>query len=172
MDLGGALAPPAARDAGSIQADQVSFLVFAYVCCVNHEQWFVKHEVRRLTCVVETLTPAEKVTVLVVLQLEARPMAAELRALRELAGRREKLSREEHSRARALQALVRAFAQLVVGSDPRAVSEAEWHEFHLVAFEDAAPLVARRSVVLHAGSAFVENGQLAGRGLQLMKRST
>jgi hypothetical protein len=33
--------------------------------------------------------------------------------------------------------------------------------FHVVAFEDAAPLVAQRSVVLHAGSVFVGTGQLA-----------
>ena len=144
----------------SVQADQVSFLVLAYACCVNHAKWLVKHEARRLGCLVETLTPAEKVAALKLLQLEARPVAAELDELRALAGRRETLSREEHCRARTLQALVRAFAQMVARSDPGGVPEAQWHAFHVVAFEDAAPLVAQRQVVLHAGSAFVENAQL------------
>jgi DNA primase large subunit len=121
--LGEALTAPAARDARGIQADQVSFLVLAYACCVNHASWLVRHEACRLGCLVETLTPAEKVAVLAVLQLEARPVAAALD--------------------------VRAFAQT-----------RDLGAFHVVAFEDAAPLVAERQVVLHAGSAFVANAQL------------
>jgi len=56
------------------RADQVSFLLLAYACCVNHAKWFVDHEALLLKRKAEALTSTQRIKLLGVLEVHAQPL--------------------------------------------------------------------------------------------------
>lgn len=52
------------------KTEQVTFLIVAYACCINHTAWFLKHEALRLMTKVKGLTVPEKVMLLRLLKVE------------------------------------------------------------------------------------------------------
>lgn len=55
------------------RADQVSFLLLAYACCLNHARWFVEHEARLLRRRAEALTISERLDLLALLEVHVQP---------------------------------------------------------------------------------------------------
>ena len=159
-------AAPAAPDAAHVRVDRVSFLILAYACCLNHVQWFVRSEARRLMSRVHDLEASEKVVLLRLLEVEAQPMQSVLLELQTLARKartlpqQQLLSAPEAERGKRLQGLVKAFADHAVHKPLAHITETEWRSFFLVDFEKATRLVAARHVALHNGSAYVEDSQL------------
>lgn len=143
-------------------ADQVSFLLLAYACCLNHAQWFVHHEARMLLRKAEGLDTTDLAALLDLLQVHAKPLQAALAELQAIKQKRDKsaLSEAETSHARGLQALIRYFAAHVVQKAHVDVTEAEWDTFHAVDFEHVPRMVAAREVAIHNGIAIAHKDQL------------
>lgn len=58
------------EDMTDVQTDKATFLLLAYSCCMNHEQWFVKHEARRLIALASTLTLSENIALLRIFHIQ------------------------------------------------------------------------------------------------------
>ena len=99
------------EDMTPVQTDKATFLILAYSCCVNHSQWFVKHESRRLITLVSDLTLSQKIALLRIFHIEVRSDDADSLLL-------------------------------------------------CVDFEHATELVAKRSVLVRNGTAYLQHGQL------------
>lgn len=145
----------------SSRADQVSFLLLALACCVNHAHWFVKHEARLFMRKVEALTSFQRFALLELLEVRAQSMHL---ALGELEVRTKQqtetsLGTVDASRVRQLKALVHSF-QSACNKTPEEISTKEWQSFYALDFELVPRLVAAREVLLHNGTAFIHDGQL------------
>lgn len=55
------------------RADQVSFLLLAYACCLNHARWFAEHEAQLLRRRVEALSCSERLDLLALLEVHVQP---------------------------------------------------------------------------------------------------
>lgn len=138
----------------SPRADQVSFLLLALACCVNHAHWFVKHEARLLMRKAEALTSFQRFALLEMLEVRAQSMHL---VLGELEVRTKQQT--DASRVSQLKALVHSF-QSACNKKPEEISAAEWQSFYALDFELVPRLVAARKVLLHHGTAFIHDGQL------------
>ena len=153
-----------ARDAESVQTDQVTFFMLAYACCVNQAHWFVQNEARSLMCKVESLSPREKCLLLRIMSVDVSSMLDvrnELEAIVTKSKRQETLLPNERERGKVLQDLVRTFWHRVLQKPCADITPDDWSSWHVVDFEQAPRLVGCRGVTLHMGTAYVSHCQLS-----------
>lgn len=153
-----------ARDAADVQADQVSFLILAYACCVNQTPWFTQNEARSLMCKVESLSLREKSMLLRMLSVDVSSMLdvrTELEAIVARSKRQEALLPEERERGKMLQGLVRAFSRRVLQKPCADIAPDDWRSWHVVDFEKAPRLVGCRGVTVDMGTAYLADWQLS-----------
>jgi len=156
------------RDAAEVQADQVTFLIVAYSCCVHHAHWFVQHEAKRLLREVARLDAAATVTLLRLMGVQVQSMDAALLELQVIADESTLLRQQEQSLPRAkaargafLQELVRGFSAQALRKPCADITVTEWKTFVFIDFEHVGHLVACRGVPLHKGTAYVQPCQLS-----------
>jgi DNA primase large subunit len=156
------------RDRAALQADQVTFLIVAYSCCLNHAPWFVQKEAQRLLREVAGLDPTATVELLRLLRVEVQSMDAALRELQVIAADSKLLRQQEQTLPRAkaargafLQELVRGFSAKVMQKPCADITVTEWKAFVFTDFEHVGRLVGCREVTLHKGTAYVQPCQLS-----------